>query len=138
LLNSSDIRARIIAAVAGVALLLSLAFATESQPPMSLWILFSIYIGSFTIAGILLGFIWPNSGWRLGACLFSIVPLFVLASILFSDPPPVIHWKEELLGLFGWVLILPGAMLGAWAGSLIRRSVSGDKSVAVKHPLSRA
>jgi hypothetical protein len=102
---------------------------------MSLAILFPIFIGAFTIAGIPLGFIWPNSGRRLGAYLFSIVPLFILGSVLFSDPPRVIHWKEELLALFGWVLILPGATFGAWAGSLIRRSISGHESVAVKQPL---
>ena len=114
--------------MAGVVLLLTLAFLTESQPPMSLVILFTLDIGTNTGAGVLLGFIWPNSGWRLGLYLFSIWPLFLLASVLFSDPPPVIHWREELLALLGYLMILPGACLGAWIGSTLRRRFSSDAS----------
>lgn len=135
-MKTTDIRARIVAVVAGVALLLSIAFGTESRPGMSQLILSTIYIVSYTVLGILLGFLWPYSGWRLGLYLCSILPLFLLASVLFSDSPPVIHWKEELLGLLEFVLIFPGAVLGAWVGSKIRRHISGDTSVAVKHPLA--
>jgi len=137
-MNTSDIRARIIAIVAGVALLLSLAFATESRPGMSQLLLSAIYVVSYTVLGTLLGFIWPNSGWRLGSYVCSILPLFLLASVLFSDPPAVIHWREELLGLLEFVLILPGAVLGAWLGSKIRRYISNGKSLGVKHPLPRS
>jgi hypothetical protein len=123
-MKATDIGARILAVIVGIALLLFVAFVSDLWSKTSSLILFTFFVATYSVAGMVLGFIWPNSGWRLGAYLFSIVPLFVLASILFSDPPPVIHWKEEFLGLFGWVLILPGALLGTWAGSLIRRSVS--------------
>src|SRR5882672_55937 len=98
-MKATDIRARILAVVAGVALLLSLAFATESRAWMSQLIFSTIYIAGFTVVGILVGFLWPSGGWRLGLYVCAILPLFLLGSILFSDPPPVIHWKEELLGL---------------------------------------
>jgi hypothetical protein len=135
-MKTIDIRARILAAIAGVALLFFVAFVAELRPGTPLLILFIFFIGTYSIAGILLGFIWPDSGWRLGGYLFAIWPLFLLVAFLFSDPPPVIHWKQELTGLFAYLVILPGAAFGAWAGSRIRRYVSGDKSVAVKHPLS--
>jgi len=134
-MTTTDIRARILAVTTGVMLLVLMAFVFEGRPDMPWLLSFSLNIGAYTVAGILLGFIWPNSGWRLGGYLFAIWPLFLLANFLFSDPPPVIHWKEEILGVFGYFLILPGATFGAWAGSLIRRSISGHESVAVKQPL---
>ncbi len=138
-MKPTDIRARIFAVVTGVALFLLLAFATESQPGRSLLMLFAFYIGTYSLAGIAIGFIWPNSGWRLGLYLFAVWPPVILLNFLFSDPPPVIHWKEELVGLFAYLLILPGATFGAWVGSIIRRRhTSNRESLGVKRPLRRS
>lgn len=136
-MNTSDIRARILAVISGVILLFFVAFVPELRPGTSSLILSSFYIVTYSVAGILLGLIWPNSGWRLGGYLFAIWPLFLTVNFLFSDSPKVIHWKEELTSVFLYLLILPGAVFGAWAGSLIRRSVSGNKSAEVKTPLPR-
>ena len=138
-MKATDIRARILAVIVGIALLLFVAFVSDLWSKTSSLILFTFFVATYSVAGMVLGFIWPNSGWRLGLYLFSIWPLFLLASVLFSDPPAVVNWRGQLLALFGYVLILPGAALGAWVGSIIRRRyTSSGESLGVKHPLPRS
>ena len=127
---------RVIAVTTGIALLFFVAFLPLQSfaNAVSLWFAADIVI--YVIAGVVLGFIWPNSGWRLGPYLFAIWPVFIILNVLISDRPPVIHWKEELLGLFGLLMILPGACLGAWVGSMLRRRFLGDVSRIDRQTLS--
>ena len=97
--------------------------------------LFSSDVLAYMVAGLVLGFIWPNMSWRLGLWLFSVWPPIILLMFLFSDPPPIIPWKKELLSLLGYLMILPGACLGAWIGSILRRRFSSDTSHDNQHML---
>lgn len=126
-MKRGDILARILAVITSLALVFVLAFGFEGRRDIP-FPSFVIYIAAYSAAGVLFGFVWPNSGWRLGLYLFAVWPLFIVVLFLFSDPPSVIHWKEEILGLLGLLSILPGACLGAWIGSLLRRRLSGDGS----------
>jgi hypothetical protein len=123
-MKATDIRGRICAVVAGIGLLLFVAFLSDSWSNASSFLLFTFFVATYSVGGVILGFIWPNSGWRLGLYLFSIWPLFLVASVLFSDPPAVVNWGGQLLALLGYLLILPGAVIGAWLGSRIRGRIS--------------
>lgn len=124
----SDILARVLAVIAGMVLFFFVGVLVQLGHLTSLLIVFMLQIASYSVVGIALGFGWPNIGWRLGLYLFSILPLIILASVLFSDPPSVVHWREELFVLLGYLMILPGACLGAWIGSILRRRFSRDAS----------
>ena len=138
-MKATDIRARIFAVAAGIALFFFVGLVSDAWSKASSLVLFTFFVGTYSLAGIAIGFIWPNSGWRLGLFLFAVWPPFILLNFLFSDPPPVIHWKEELVGLFAYLLILPGATFGAWVGSIIRRRhTSNRESLGVKPPLRRS
>ena len=73
-MTTSDIRARILAVLVGVALFLFVAFVPPLWFEDSELLLFLSYISTYSIAGFVMGFIWPNSGWRLGLYLFAILP----------------------------------------------------------------
>lgn len=124
--------------IVGMGLWFLLAFALEDRLAnrsflIGFLIFFACYIASYSFAGLLLGLVWPNSGWRLGLYLMAVWPPIIVAWFVLTDPPPVINWREEILYtilyLLGILLNLGGAMGGAWAGSLIRRRISGDRSV---------
>ena len=126
-MNTSDIRARIFAVVVGVGLLLLGAVV----PPRwfgdsSLW-LFSFDVSIYGVAGLVLGFIWPNSGWRLGFYLVAIwPPMLLFATFLAWEQPLTV--RAILMSLLGYLLILVGACVGAWLGAFIARRASTKTS----------
>ena len=120
---------RIVAVVAGIALWICLGFVPVFWPALSFSGVIVVDIASFAVSGILLGLIWPQVGWRLGFYLFIVWPLYIVGTVAFSDPPAVIRWKDELLGLGSYLLILPGSTLGAWLGSRLRSGRSNDTTI---------
>lgn len=143
-MKPTDIRARILAVIVGIALWFLLAFALEDRLTnhtllIGFLIFFAFYIASYSFAGLLFGLAWPNSGWRLGLYLMAVWPPIVVAWFVLTDPPPVINWREEIryaiLYQFGILLNLAGAMAGAWAGSLIRRRMIGARSIGANDSL---
>src|ERR1700694_4297345 len=114
-MSTSDLRARILAVIVGVALLFFVAFVpTLWWSESSSLILFSFDIATYGVAGIVFGFIWPNSGWRLGLYLFAVWPPLLLFPVLLSGGKGIpFHWRAELLDLLGYFLILVGACVGA-------------------------
>lgn len=127
-MNTSGIRARIVAVLLGIILFFALPFVSDSLLGENTWRYLVLAIASYGVSGVVLGFIWPNISWRLGLWLFAIWPPMLLLMFFFSDPPPVVHWKQEILGFLGVLLILPGASTGAWLGSLIGRRVRNQRS----------
>jgi hypothetical protein len=124
-MNTSDIRARIVAVLLGITLFFALPFVSDSLLGENTW---WYLVLSYGASGVVLGFIWPNMSWRLGLWLFAIWPPMLVLMLFFSDPQPVVHWKREILGFLGFFLILPGASTGAWLGSLIARRVKKQRS----------
>ena len=122
---------RFSAVTIGIGLFFFVAFLPAQLFGNAVWLWVAADIVSYTIGGVVLGFIWPDMSWRLGIWLFAVWPLIILLAFLISDPPRVINWKEELLSLLGYLMILPGACLGAWIGSLLRlrftsKSIHGE------------
>lgn len=115
-----DVIARVVAFVAGIVGFVIAGLVIEAVQTKSLLVPFAIDIATYAVVGALLGFIWPESSWRLGLYLFAIWLPIIIINFFFSDPPAEIHWKQELLAWMGLLLILPGACIGAFAGSTLR------------------
>jgi hypothetical protein len=131
--NTSDIRARIIAVIMGVALLFFVAFVPTLWSESSSLILFFFDIVTYGVAGIVFGFIWPSSSWRLGLYLFAVWPPLLLFPVLLSGGKGIpFHWRAELLNLLRYFLILVGACVGAWLGAFIARRASNKTSTVGK------
>ncbi len=128
-MTTSDIRARILAVLVGVALFLFVAFVPPLWFEDSELLLFLFYIATYSLAGFVMGFIWPNNGWRLGLYLFAIWPPMLLFAAFLSGEQPW-HVKAELMSLLGYLLILVGACVGAWLGAYIARRASTKTSTA--------
>jgi len=118
---------RLVAIVVGILLLLVPAFLFEEAE--SAFIYFSIQIAIYSLAGVILGFTWPDMGWRSGVWLYTIWPFFVLGIFALSDRPPVIRWKEELISLIAILLILPAASAGGWFGAALRTRISRNRTL---------
>jgi len=128
-MNTSDIRARILAVAVGVGLLFFEAFVPSLWFGNSSLLLFLFDIAVYSVAGVVLGIVWPNSGWRLGFYLFAAWPPLLVSSVLLSGGKGIpIDWRGELLNLLGYFLILVGACVGAWLGTFIARRASNKTS----------
>jgi len=103
---------------------------------MVAWFVFAIHIFGYTLAGVVLGFIWPDAGWRLGPYVSAIWAVVLILVFLISDPPRVMHWKEELLSLLAILMVLPGACFGGWIGATLRGRVSVSASGSNAQDLS--
>ena len=113
----------------GVVLLFFVAFVPTFWSETSSVILFSLDIATYGVAGIVFGFIWPSSSWRLGLYLFAVWPPLLLFPVLLSGGKGIpFHWRAELLNLLGYFLILVGACVGAWLGAFIARR-SSNKTI---------
>lgn len=127
IMNTSDIRARILAVLVGVALLVFGATVPDRWFGDALLWLFLFDITLYSIAGLVLGFVWPDSGWRLGLYLSAVWPpvLLVGAFLAWEQPATV---KPTLINLLGYLLILVGACVGAEIGTLIARRARNKTS----------
>ncbi|MGI9067728.1 MAG: hypothetical protein ACR2HX_15185 [Pyrinomonadaceae bacterium] len=119
-LSTSEIRARALAVLVGVAL-----FFFEAAVPALLLgdsspLLVPIDVAVYGVSGVVFGFVWPDGGWRLGLYLFAIWPPMLLFMLFLSIEQPS-DWKREARNLFGYLLILIAACIGAQIGTLIRR-----------------
>jgi hypothetical protein len=126
---------RVIAVAVGMVLWILLAFLPLAFLVKVEWHWFAAHIVSYTLGGVILGFLWPDGGWRLGPYLFASWAAMLVFIFVITDPPSVIDWKGELLRLFGLLMILPGACLGGWIGSILRRRFSSDVSHDNQHTL---
>jgi hypothetical protein len=111
----------------GVALFFIEAALPSSWFEHSSVFLFSCDIAVYALAGLILGFIWPNVGWGLGLCLFAVWPPVLLFAVFLAGEVP---WnvRAELGSLFGYCLILIAACIGGWVGSVIGRHVKNNTS----------
>lgn len=112
---------RFVVVTVGILLWALLAFLTSQIADNSAWRAFSIDGATYAVVGAGFGFVWPHTTWRLGLWLSAIWLPFILGAFLFSDPPRVIEWKQELLALSGVLMIPVGACLGAWIGAHARQ-----------------
>lgn len=126
-MNTSDIRAGILAVLVGVALLVLGATVPDRWFGDALVWLFLFDFTLYSVAGLVLGFVWPNSSWRLGFYLFAVWPpvLLVGAFLAWEQPATV---RPTLMNLLGYLLILVGACVGAGLGALIARRASHKTS----------
>ena len=126
-MNTSDIRARIVAVLVGVGLFLFVAFVPSLWFGDSSLLLFMFDIATYGVAGIVFGFIWPSSRWRLGLYLFAVwPPVLAFATFLAWEQPVTV--RATLLNLLGYLLVLVGACVGGGLGALIARRASHKTS----------
>lgn len=120
-MNIHNIRARTVAVVVGVGLLGLVAGLPGRWFGDNLLFLFLFHFTVYGIAGLVLGFIWPASGWRLGLYLSAVwVPVLALGAFL-SWEQSTTTWAT-LLDLLGYFLMVVGACAGAAGGAMIARS----------------
>jgi ABC-type enterochelin transport system permease subunit len=115
-----DVIARVVAFACGILGFFIAGLVIASLQTNSLAVPIAVDIATYTVLGALLGFIWPASGWRLGLYLFAIWLPIIIINFFFSDRPAQIHWRQELFVGLGFLMILPGACIGAFAGSTLR------------------
>ncbi len=91
-----------------------------------LW-LFLFDFTLYSVAGLVIGFVWPNNSWRLGFYLSAVWPpvLLVGAFLAWEQPATV---RATLMNLLGYLLIIVGACVGAGLGTLIARRASNKTS----------
>lgn len=117
-MNTSDIRARICAVIVGIALLVFGATVPSRWFGDNLLLLFASDIASYGIAGLVLGLIWPNGGWRLGLYLSAVwAPVLLFGAFLAWEQPTTD--RATLMNLMGYLLIGLVACGGAALGALI-------------------
>ncbi|HEY9283012.1 MAG TPA: hypothetical protein VIP46_06125 [Pyrinomonadaceae bacterium] len=112
-----------------VAILVSLAMPFAAFLPLDYMlggessVLWPATWAAYAAVAAILGFIWPEPGWRLGAWLFAAWPLLLVLAALFSDGPLVgpAGWKGLLQDLAAYSLMLVAACLGAEIGAIIKR-----------------
>ena len=125
-MDISGIRARLFSLFTGCALLLVKAALPETWFENRLLVLFTVDICAYGIVGMVFGWVWPRSGWRLGVYIFSPVA-FALAIGLFlaGDQPAKVPLM--LMNLLGYFLTLVAACVGARIGSSIGRRRSSTQ-----------
>jgi len=122
-MNTSDIRARVLAVLVGLALLILGATVPDRWFGDALLWLFLFDFTVYGVAGFVLGFVWPNSGWRLGFYLSAVwPPILLIGAFLAWEQPSTV--RATLMNLLGYLLILVGACVGAGFGTLIARRAS--------------
>ena len=98
--NTGAIRARIVAVLLGMSLLLLGATVPSRLFGGSLLSLFLFDIVTYTVTAVVLGFLWPSSGWRLGLYLVAVwPPLFLIGLFLSWEEPAKLSMSlTNLLG----------------------------------------
>ena len=120
-MNTSDIRARIVAVIVGVLLLFFVAFVSDLWPKTSSLILFTVCTAIYGVVGIVVGSVWPSSGWRLGLYLFAVWPPVLAFGTFLAWEHPINDVKGTLMDLLGYLLFLIGGCVGAAFGSVLAR-----------------
>jgi hypothetical protein len=119
-MNRSDIRARIAAVLVGVALLVFGASVPGLWFGDNVLLLFLSDITIYSIAGWILGFVWPNGGWHLGLYLAAVWPPVLLFGAFLAWEQPTIK-RATWINIVGYLLIVFGACTGSALGALIAR-----------------
>jgi hypothetical protein len=131
-----NIRARVLAVIAGIALFFFVAFVSELWSKTSSLILFTFFVATYGLVGFVFGFVWPSSGWRLGLYLFSIWPPVLALETVFAWGQPITDVKGTLLDLVGYLLILIGSCVGGWIGAVIGQRVGRNGPASNEQALS--
>jgi hypothetical protein len=130
-MNTSEIRSRTVAVLVGIALLVLVAILSGRWIGNALTYLFLFDLGVYGVAGFVLGFVWPKSGWRLGLYLSACWLPMLLAGLFLAWEQPVTG-RMTLTSLLGYLPILIGACVGSGLGSRVRRATS-KPSANVSH-----
>ena len=125
------VRPRIYAVLVGVALALTVPFIVGAAIGYeSRWYLVVVAI-PYGVAGMIVGFLWRDLGWRAGIWLFAVwPPALLLGYILVLEVPS--DWRKDLLSFMEYWLILIAACLGGWIGSKIAENTL--QSADYHHP----
>jgi hypothetical protein len=114
------LRATAIAIILGLVLIVvtTLLFGWVPGPYSRLYL--PLMIASYGISGAILGFLWPERGWRLGLWLAMFWVLLLLIAAVFSDPVP---WNPRLVikDLMEHGLIVIAGPVGAAIGAILKR-----------------
>lgn len=112
---------RLSAFFAGIALAFAVPITLTLLLGEESWLFVPLMVVSYGIVGSVLGYRWPEGGWRLGLWLFAFWLLLIPLSFIFSDPIPLNFWRE-LQNLIWHALIGIAACFGAGLGALLRQS----------------
>jgi hypothetical protein len=98
-MKAPEIRARIFAVAAGIALFFFVALVSDAWSKASSLVLFTFFVGTYTVTGIIFGCIWPDIGWRFGLYLFAVWPPVLALAILFAWEQPIGDVRGTLVDL---------------------------------------
>jgi peptidoglycan/LPS O-acetylase OafA/YrhL len=115
---------RLIVFVVGVVLSLTVIllfeFLSGSDSPLMLPSL----IASYFIAGGILGFVFPEKGWRSGSWLAFFFVILIIGGALFTAGQIPWKWSIELKGILEDAAIVAAAFFGAALGALGKRRLT--------------
>ena len=112
----------------GVALVLVLILPIQGLLGTDSRLLTPIFVASYGIVGGVLGFLFPEKGWRSGFWLVVFFLLLLLGSGLLVGSPIPWDWQKEIRNLIENAMIISAAFMGAAIGSLIRRRLGANSS----------
>lgn len=119
-METSSQRATAIAILGGLVLALVMLFVVELLQRHDYQLRLPIVVMSYGIVAAILGFSFPEKGWRLGMWLVLFWLLLVLGSTVFSPSIPV-NLRRDLANMIDHIMIVIAACGGAAIGSLIAR-----------------
>lgn len=80
------------------------------------------HVAAYGVVGAILGFLWPEGGWRLGLWLVAFWFIMQLLSAPFADPRTFPRdTKEFLENLLANMMVVVAACLGAAIGAAVKR-----------------
>jgi hypothetical protein len=112
---------RITALLIGVVLPLAVLFPLQALMGTDSRWLMPVFVAGYGLAGGIMGFLYPERGWRSGFWLiaFSLI-LFVGSGVFVGSAPPW-DWRKEVKNLTEDALIFGAAFVGAALVAFVRR-----------------
>src|SRR5437588_11728000 len=112
---------RLIVFSTGVALVFIVASVQALLPER---LLIVVPAASYSIIGAVLGFLYPERGWRTGFWLVLFFLILLPLNALFVESPPPCVWQREAKGLLEDAVIVSLAFIGAATGSFVRQRMT--------------
>ncbi|HBB88294.1 MAG TPA: hypothetical protein DC047_11820 [Blastocatellia bacterium] len=115
---------RVTALLAGVALALAVIFLFEFLFGRDSQLMIPVLISTYGIVGAILGFRFPDKGWRLGIWLVAFWLVLFVGNAFFVGAAVPWQLSRENKSLLEHAMIIVSAFAGVWLGSLVKRNLT--------------
>lgn len=117
---------RVTAFLTGVGLLLVVLSLFEFLLGTGSPLMLPVLVGSYASVGAILGYYFPEKGWRSGFWLIAFFLLLLVGNSLFVGSEIPWDWRKEIKNLIGDVAIVAAAFVGAALGSFLNRRLNAN------------